>query len=108
MPEQQHVRLPTIVDVARAAGVSRQTVSNVLTPRTSSPRHTGEVETAISDLNYRPHASARRLRTRKSSTIGVRLDPMQNGISGAVLDRYLTRSPSRPTSGTCGCSLHRC
>lgn len=83
-------RLPTIVDVARAAGVSRQTVSNVLNaPQVVAPATREKVEAAIDDLNYRPHASARRLRTRKSSTIGVRLDPMQNGISGAVLDRYL-------------------
>lgn len=90
MPSSSTSRLPTIVDVARAAGVSRQTVSNVLnSPDVVAPATRARVETAISDLNYRPHASARRLRTRKSSTIGVRLDPMQNGISGAVLDRYL-------------------
>ncbi|MCU1527654.1 MAG: transcriptional regulator [Frondihabitans sp.] len=29
------------------------------------------------------------LRTRKSSTIGIRLDPLTNGISGSVLDRFL-------------------
>lgn len=90
MPSSSTSRLPTVVDVARAAGVSRQTVSNVLnSPDIVAPATRARVETAISDLNYRPHASARRLRTRKSSTIGVRLDPMQNGISGAVLDRYL-------------------
>jgi DNA-binding LacI/PurR family transcriptional regulator len=29
------------------------------------------------------------LRTRQSSTIGIRLDPVANGISGSILDRYL-------------------
>lgn len=84
-------QLPTVDDVAQRAGVSRQTVSNVL----NSPEIVREstrlrVQAAISELGYRPHASARRLRTQQSSTIGVRLDPLsKNGISGSVLDRYL-------------------
>ena len=83
-------RLPTIEDVARAARVSRQTVSNVLnTPAIVKPETRKRVEVAIRKLAYRPHASARRLRMRKSSTIAIRLDPMTNGISGALLDRFL-------------------
>ncbi|AMM22177.1 transcriptional regulator [Frondihabitans sp. PAMC 28766] len=83
-------RQPTVYDVAEAAGVSRQTVSNVLNAPDIVKTATRErVEAAILSLGYRPHASARRLRTRKSSTIGIRLDPVTNGISGAVLDRFL-------------------
>lgn len=83
-------RLPTVTDVGNAAGVSRQTVSNVLnSPELVKPATREKVEAAIASLNYRPHASARRLRTRKSSTLGIRLDPMTNGISGSVLDRFL-------------------
>ena len=83
-------QLPTVDDVARVANVSRQTVSNVLnSPGIVKPTTRGRVEAAIAELGYRPHASARRLRTRQSSTIGVRLDPVTNGISGSVLDRYL-------------------
>ncbi|GAA4140396.1 LacI family DNA-binding transcriptional regulator [Leifsonia shinshuensis] len=82
---------PTVSDVADAAGVSRQTVSNVLnTPAIVRPETRERVEEAIRSLGYRPHASARRLRTQKSSTIGIRLDPMtRDGISGSVLDRFL-------------------
>ena len=47
------------------------------------------VERAIDELGYRPHASARRLRTRRSATIGIRLAPTLNGISGMVMDRFL-------------------
>jgi len=83
-------RLPTVSDVARAAGVSRQTVSNVLnSPEIVREATRSRVAAAISELGYRPHASARRLRTRRSSTIAVRLDPFAGGISGAVLDRFL-------------------
>ncbi|WP_031262954.1 LacI family DNA-binding transcriptional regulator [Curtobacterium sp. B18] len=79
----------TVADVALAAGVSRQTVSNVLNrPEVVRPTTLSRVQAAIDDLGYRPHASARRLRTRQSSTLGVRLEPV-HGISGAVLDRFL-------------------
>jgi len=82
--------LPTIDDVARVALVSRQTVSNAInSPSIVKPQTLERVNRAIAELGYRPHASARRLRTRKSSTIGIRLDPATNGISGAVLDRFL-------------------
>ena len=84
-------QLPTIHDVAAVAGVSRQTVSNVLNaPSMVRPATREKVEAAIAGLGYRPHASARRLRTQKSSTIGIRLDPLAaDGISGSVLDRFL-------------------
>jgi DNA-binding LacI/PurR family transcriptional regulator len=83
-------RLPTVSDVGRVAGVSRQTVSNVLNaPDVVRPDTRARVEAAIAELGYRPHASARRLRTRKSSTLGIRLDPVTDGISGSVLDRFL-------------------
>ncbi|WBU37392.1 LacI family DNA-binding transcriptional regulator [Homoserinibacter sp. YIM 151385] len=87
----QTASLPTVDDVAKLAGVSRQTVSNVLnTPSIVRDATRERVQTAIDELGYRPHASARRLRTRSSSTIGIRLDPMsRNGVSGSVLDRYL-------------------
>jgi len=83
-------RLPTVSDVAEAAGVSRQTVSNVLnTPGIVRPETTERVRAAIERLGYRPHASARRLRTRRSATIGVRLDPGADGMAGSLLDRFL-------------------
>jgi DNA-binding LacI/PurR family transcriptional regulator len=80
----------TVTDVARAAGVSRQTVSNVLnSPAIVRPETRQRVEDVIARLDYRPHASARRLRTQKSSTLGIRLDPLTGGISGSIHDRFL-------------------
>ncbi|MDF2580982.1 MAG: transcriptional regulator [Microbacterium sp.] len=81
---------PTVEDVALAAGVSRQTVSNVLnTPGIVREKTRERVLQAISDLGYRPQVAARRLRTRRSSTIGIHLDPYAGGISGVVLDRFV-------------------
>ena len=83
-------QLPTVEDVAALAGVSRQTVSNVLnTPEIVRPTTRDRVNDAIAQLGYHPHASARRLRTRQSSTIAIRLAPMVNGVSGSILDQFL-------------------
>ena len=83
-------KTPTVEDVAHAAGVSRQTVSNVLnSPAIVRPATRERVERAIAELGYRPHAAARRLRTRRSSTLAVRLDPYSGGVSGVVLDRFV-------------------
>lgn len=83
-------RPATIDDVARAAGVSRQTVSNVInTPAIVREQTRERVAEAITRLGYAPSASARRLRTRRSSTIGIHLDPYAGGISGVVLDRFV-------------------
>ena len=83
-------KAPTVEDAALAAGVSRQTVSNVLnSPEIVKATTRERVVQAIADLGYRPHAAARQLRTRRSSTIGIHLDPYAGGISGVVLDRFV-------------------
>jgi DNA-binding LacI/PurR family transcriptional regulator len=65
----------SIISVAREAGVSLQTVSNVLNfPERVKPETTEKVLRAIEKLNYTPNLSARRLRSRKSSAIAVRVD----------------------------------
>ncbi len=63
----------TIKDVARAAGVSTTTVSNVLNSRTDSmsAETLQRVTGVIQELNYRPNAWARSLVTRRTATIGV-------------------------------------
>ena len=89
---------PTVEDVARAAGVSRQTVSNVI----NSPEIVREVtrervHAAIAQLGYAPSMAARRLRTQRSATIGIHLDPYAGGISGIVLDRFIHALTDRAT-----------
>lgn len=86
----QNARPATIDDVAREAGVSRQTVSNVLnTPQIVKDSTRDKVAAVIDRLGYSPLASARRLRTGRSSTIAIHLDPYAGGISGVVLDRFV-------------------
>ncbi|RJK95463.1 LacI family DNA-binding transcriptional regulator [Vallicoccus soli] len=80
----------TLQSVARAARVSRQTVSNALNaPHVVSPETLQRVLAAVDELGYRPSRAARQLRTRRSHTLAMRLDPFRDGVNGSVLDRFL-------------------
>lgn len=84
------VRRPTLESVAARASVSRQTVSNVLnSPHLVKAATLERVLAVISELEYQPHGAARLLRTNQSRVIGLRLEPTMDGISGALLDRFL-------------------
>jgi DNA-binding LacI/PurR family transcriptional regulator len=65
-------RAPVMVDVARVAGVSHQTVSRVLNDHPNVRPATRErVLAAVRELGYRPNAAARSLATRRTRTLGV-------------------------------------
>ena len=72
-------KLPTIKEVARAAGVSTSTVSNVLNSRNNSmtAETLKRVQDAMADLNYRPSALARSLVTRETSMLGFILSEIE-------------------------------
>lgn len=79
----------TLTSVAFRAGVSRQTVSNVLhTPEVVRPVTRARVQQAISDLGYRPNLAARQMRTSRSQAIAVRIAGDADGVSGVVLERF--------------------
>lgn len=63
---------PTIYEVAKEAGVSRQTVSRVLNNRPDVSSETRQrVKDIIEKLEYQPSAIARSLSLKKSYTLGV-------------------------------------
>jgi DNA-binding LacI/PurR family transcriptional regulator len=65
-------RGPKMVDVARLAGLSHQTVSRVVNNRANvNPTTRARVLAAIQELQYRPNSAARALVTGKSQTLGV-------------------------------------
>ena len=62
---------PRMVDVARMANVSAQTVSRYFTGGYVGAATRERVENAVAALGYRPHAAARRLRSNRAEAIGV-------------------------------------
>lgn len=65
-------RLPSIIDVARAAGVSYQTVSRVINNKPNVKDETRHrIEKVMKEIGYRPNQAARALATGQTSIIGV-------------------------------------
>jgi LacI family transcriptional regulator len=73
------VKTPTILDVARLAGVSTATVSRVLagigSPR---PATVAAVTEAVAALGYRPSGVARSLRVNRTQTLGLIVTDIEN------------------------------
>jgi DNA-binding LacI/PurR family transcriptional regulator len=68
----ENLRGPAMIDVARLAGVSHQTVSRVLNNHPNVRAETAQrVRAAIAELGYRPNRAARALVTGRSQLLGV-------------------------------------
>ena len=73
--------MPTMKDVAKLAGVSHGTVSNVINGvKTVNHDTVIRVEQAMKQLGYRPDAKARSLRQKKTNTIGVVLPNLVDNL----------------------------
>lgn len=81
---------PTLLDVARQAGVSVGTVSNVLNEtRVVSDARRERVLEAVAALGYVPDVVAKSLRTQKSRVIGLCLPHTAGAYLGALLDAFI-------------------
>jgi DNA-binding LacI/PurR family transcriptional regulator len=81
---------PTASDVARAAGVSRQTVANVIrAPHRVRPETRERVRRLIAELRYQPNRAAQSLKLNASRTIGYRIRPLEPGALTSFHDRFL-------------------
>lgn len=88
--EDQRRRAATLVDVARRAGVSRQTVSNVLNaPERVSAATTLRVREAIDALDYVPHQTARNLRSQSTGLLGYAVPSQPIGTINDVMELFL-------------------
>jgi DNA-binding LacI/PurR family transcriptional regulator len=85
----------TIQDVARAAGVSPMTVSNVINDRVPVRAETrGKVIDAIDRLGYQVNVAARILRAGRTGTVGLAVPDLDKPYTGQLAAR-ITRAGQR-------------
>lgn len=78
--------MPTILDVAKKAGVSRSTVSRVLTNSNRvDPETKQKVLAAMKELNYQPSQVARNLRKQETNLIAVLIPCISNPFFGSLV-----------------------
>src|ERR1700726_3074004 len=83
----------TIRDVAKAAGVSTATVSNVLNKTGKvGPRTHTLVLSAVKRLGYFPDVHARHLASRESRTLGIIVSDIENPFFPEVIKSFETRA----------------
>ncbi|MFG2041663.1 LacI family DNA-binding transcriptional regulator [Dactylosporangium sp. NPDC048998] len=79
-----------MADVAAAAGVSKQTVSNVLNyPERVRPETRERVERAVAELDFQPNRLARALKASSSGMIACRIEPIASDALTSWQDRFL-------------------
>jgi LacI family transcriptional regulator len=91
----------TIRDVAALAGVGTKTVSRVINDEANvSPRTRERVQRAVLALNFKPHqwAGALRRGDRKTLTLGLLLDAVDNPFSAAINRAVETVAYERDTA----------
>lgn len=87
----------TMIDVARRAGVSTMTVSNVLNGRSQrvSESTRQRVLAAIADLGYQVNLAARHLRMGRTGTVGLAVPSFESGyfaeLAARLADRFAER-----------------
>ena len=87
MPETPHI--PTLDDVAKAAGVSTATVSRCLNEKQKvSPKTLEKVLKAVDSLGYTPNFNARAMAAKQSHTIGAIIPTMENAIFARGLQAF--------------------
>lgn len=93
--------MATLKDIARAAGVSSSTVSNVIHGKTNhvSPETVARIRQIIDELGYVPNMSARALVSNRSKVVaiinhivpqqsgGIMADPFHNVFIGAIEEK---------------------
>ena len=93
MSDNAHARrrAVTIKDVARHAGVSQGVVSRVLNDGIGpvAPATRQRVQASIKELQYRPHAAARELKTQTTSTIGLIVADVANEFFARLADHVV-------------------
>jgi len=85
VPAEERKRRPTIVDIAKLAGVAPMTVSRVVNDSGYVSREMREkVERAVKELNYYPNGLARSLKRQRTQVVGILLPDIANPFSAEL------------------------
>ena len=86
----------TMLDVARLAGVSFKTVSNVINdyPHVSAATR-AKVQAAIDELGYQPNLSARSLRSGRTGVIGLAVPELSLAYFAQLADEVINAAEKR-------------
>jgi len=77
--------MPTVLDVARLAGVSSATVSRVLSGDAKVSEHTRErVLIAVKEIDYRPNEMAKSLRKGRGNSVALLVGDIEQSIYSAL------------------------
>ncbi|SMG14442.1 LacI family DNA-binding transcriptional regulator [Agreia pratensis] len=89
----------TLHDVARLAGVSIKTVSNVINDYPHiRPATRKKVEAAIDELGYQPNLSARSLRSGRSGVISLLIPDLRNAYFAELADAVMRAARAKGLS----------
>jgi DNA-binding LacI/PurR family transcriptional regulator len=89
----------TLHDVARLAGVSIKTVSNVINDYPHiRPATRTKVEAAIDELGYQPNLSARSLRSGRSGVISLLIPDLRNAYFAELADAVMRAAQAKGLS----------
>lgn len=93
IPPKGPPRPATLKDIATALKVDVSTVSKVLSGGISvRPETRQAIIDEANRLNYRPHASARNLRTRRSGALGILLPNLMNPVYASIVRGAVRRA----------------
>jgi DNA-binding LacI/PurR family transcriptional regulator len=86
-------------DVARHAGVSQRTVSNVVNDYVHvSPATRARVQASLDALGYRPNTAARRLRTGRTGTVTLAVPTFQERYFADLAESVIAAARARGTT----------
>jgi DNA-binding LacI/PurR family transcriptional regulator len=81
--QTSHARLPTLEDVAAAAGVSRSTASRAINGGSRvSPDAQAAVDAAVQNLRFTPNRAARALVTHRANSVALLIPEPDDRVSG--------------------------
>lgn len=109
MTDEKDAKNPTLVDVARTAGVSLSTAARVLR-NASYPvddQLRNKVNAAAKSLGYVPNLVARRLRGGKQGVVGLVIGDMLDSHYGIIAEAVTERAESAHSTFAIVCNMQR-